>query len=86
MHAMFQRTCFKSRRPPNNRKIILQVVESTIGQLCTRRWERLWPKLFVIEDNRREWAHDCFSFLEHHGYRRINGSGNIMLARQLPDI
>jgi len=42
----------------------------------------LWPKLFIIEDNRREWARDCFSFLEDRGYRRINGSGNIMLTRE----
>lgn len=46
----------------------------------------LWPKLFIIEDNRREWARDCFSFLEDRGYRRIGGSSNVMLSRLSPEV
>lgn len=41
----------------------------------------LWPKLFIIEDNRPEWQRDCFAFLEHRGYRRISFRGNVMLMR-----
>jgi FkbM family methyltransferase len=39
----------------------------------------LWPRLVILEDNRREWRTDCVAFLQERGYVNVATSGNVVL-------
>lgn len=42
----------------------------------------LWPKLFIIENNRDEWERDCVAYLEQRGYSRVPTRGDLVLRRE----
>ena len=65
-------------------KIDIEGVEDVaLVPFFTAAAERLFPRVVIIEDNRRAWQSDLFGLLEAKGYtRHALNSGNVILERR----